>query len=267
MPRLGQLLLSALVLASPTMAFSQTVAAAGFPVASATTNQPYTATQKVTHIQKLADGTTITNVSTNIEARDSQGRTMQQHEMIGGLSKDRPTMTTVFDPVAHTMTHWMSRSKTATRIQMSVPSLHVMTGTASSVQPARTASGSSSFVLGSVSATTTAGGFIPTGDSSLHPEIKHEKLGSRDIAGVYAEGTRTTITFPIGFQGNDRPIVTVNETWQSPDLKIVLLSTYEDPRSGTQTTEVTNLDRAEPDPAIFAPPQGYEIKEQGGQPR
>lgn len=267
MPRLGQLLLSALVLASPTLALSQVVAAAGFPVASATTNQPYTATEKVTHIQKLADGTTINSVGTNVEARDSQGRTMQRHEMIGGLSKDHPTMTTVFDPTEHTMTHWMSHSKTATRVQMNVPSLHVITSTASSAQPARTAPGSSSFVLGSVSATTTAGGFIPTGDPNLRPEIKHEKLGSRDIAGVYTEGVRTTVTYPIGFQGNDRPIVTVNETWQSPDLKIVLLSTYDDPRSGTQTTEVTSLDRAEPDPAIFAPPQGYEIREQASQPR
>ncbi len=266
MPRLGQLLLSALVLASPTMALSQMVAAGGFPVASGTTNQPYTATEKVTHIQKLADGTTITNVTTNIAARDSQGRTMQQHEMVGGLSKERPIMTTVFDPVEHTMTHWMSHSKTATRVQMKVPSLHVMTSTASAAQPVRTSPGLSALAPGSASVVATVGAFGPAGDPNLRPEMKHEKLGSRDIAGVYAEGTRTTVTYPIGFQGNDRPIVTVNETWQSPDLKIVLLSTYEDPRSGTQTTEVTNLDRAEPDPAIFAPPQGYEIQEQGRQP-
>lgn len=37
------------------------------------TNSPYTATKKTTSIQKLVDGTTITRITTETEARDSQG--------------------------------------------------------------------------------------------------------------------------------------------------------------------------------------------------
>lgn len=73
---------------------------------------------------------------------------------------------------------------------------------------------------------------------------------------------RTTITYPAGSFGNDRPIVAVNEKWTSPDLRIILLSINEDPRSGTQTTEVTNLDRAEGDPTLFQVPEGYTIRDQ-----
>jgi hypothetical protein len=42
------------------------------------TNRPYSATVKTTFVQKLADGTTITKVSTTKEARDSEGRSMHQ---------------------------------------------------------------------------------------------------------------------------------------------------------------------------------------------
>jgi len=79
---------------------------------------------------------------------------------------------------------------------------------------------------------------------------------------VYAEGTRVTTTYPVGSLGNDRPIVNVRETWTSPDLRLVVLSTDEDPRTGKQTTEVINLDHGEPDPALFQVPEGYTIRDQ-----
>ena len=36
----------------------------------------------------------------------------------------------------------------------------------------------------------------------------------------------------------------------------------DDPRYGLRTEEVTQLDRAEPDPALFRIPAGYTIREQ-----
>lgn len=99
-------------------------------------------------------------------------------------------------------------------------------------------------------------------DPNLRPERKTEKLGSKTIAGVYAEGTRLTVTYPVGFFGNDKPIITFHETWMSSDLKIVLLNVDDDPRTGTRITEVTNLDRGEPNPTLFQVPEGYTIKDQ-----
>jgi hypothetical protein len=54
----------------------------------------------------------------------------------------------------------------------------------------------------------------------------------------------------------------VNESWRSPELNIILLSVHEDPRTGTRTAEVTDLDRAEPDPSVFQVPEGYTVKDQ-----
>ena len=237
-------------------------------------NSPYTATKKISLVQKLADGTTITRVSTTTEARDSQGRTMQQIPM-AEMQGQNITHTNVMDPVAHTNTIWMSQGKQATRIHL--PDLH---GIAQQSGPIAVGLGSGSMGVGSYatsfSQTLQTGGpavapemigivnmpGATTRDPNLRPTRQTEKLGSKNIAGIYAEGTKITVTYPVGFFGNDRPISTVNETWMSPDLKLLMLSINDDPRSGTRTTEVTNLVRGEPDPALFQVPEGYTIKDQ-----
>jgi hypothetical protein len=231
-------------------------------------NNPYTATKKVTFVQKLVDGTTITRVSTTTEARDSQGRTLQQSAVTGG-SQRNITNTTVIDPVAHTNTIWMSQSKQATRFHM--PEIQRPAGLArpSVSTGSVTGMGSGSGAMGGILTETSpsdpavliASGAGPI-DPTLRPARQSEKLGGKTIAGVYAEGTKITITYPIGFYGNDRPIVNVRETWMSPELKIIVYTTDDDPRTGSRTTEVTNLDRGEPDPALFQVPEGYTIKDQ-----
>jgi hypothetical protein len=98
-------------------------------------------------------------------------------------------------------------------------------------------------------------------DPNVKPTRQTDKLGGKTIAGVYAEGLRTTLTYPVGYMGNDRPIAVGREIWTAPDLKIIVLTTDNDPRNGLQSTEVTDLVRAEPDPALFLPPEGYTIKD------
>jgi hypothetical protein len=100
-----------------------------------------------------------------------------------------------------------------------------------------------------------------TADPNVKPTRQIDRLGGKTIAGVYAEGVRTTITYPVGYMGNDRPIAVVREVWTAPDLKITLLASDNDPRTGLQSTEVTDLVRAEPDPALFLPPEGYTIRD------
>jgi hypothetical protein len=262
-PTLRRIAIS-LLLASSAAAVSQTIASAG---------NPYTATKKTTFIQKLADGTMITHENTSIEARDSQGRTMQQTSM-PEMQGHTFTHTNVMDPVARTNTIWMSPGKQATRIHM--PDLR---GAAQQSGPTAMVLGSGSIGVSSATSlsqtirtggTTAAPEMIttgpmigaPVGNPNLHPERKTEKLGSKNLAGVYAEGTRITITYPVGFFGNDKPIITIHETWMSSDLKLVVLNIDDDPRTGTHITEVTNLDRGEPNPALFQIPEGYTIRDQ-----
>jgi hypothetical protein len=94
-------------------------------------------------------------------------------------------------------------------------------------------------------------------------EIKKESLGAQAINGVNAEGTRITRTIPAAQIGNDKPIQIVFERWYSPDLQIVVKSTRSDPRFGTTTYALTNLQRAEPAAALFTVPSDYTVK-QGG---
>jgi hypothetical protein len=78
-----------------------------------------------------------------------------------------------------------------------------------------------------------------------------------NIAGLDAEGTRTTQVIPAGNEGNDRDITVISETWTSPELKIAVRQMTNDPRTGTVTIEITSIDRSEPDPGLFKPPEGY----------
>ena len=56
----------------------------------------------------------------------------------------------------------------------------------------------------------------------------------------------------------------MSERWVSPDLKLLLASSMDDPREQL-TREVTHLERTEPDSSLFQVPADYTVKEaQGG---
>jgi hypothetical protein len=95
-------------------------------------------------------------------------------------------------------------------------------------------------------------------------EVNTESLGKQTIEGVEAEGQRITVTIQAGKIGNERPIVTVNERWYSPDLQTVVLSKNSDPRIGETTYKLVNIDRNEPDPSLFQVPTDYTVEEGPG---
>ena len=86
-----------------------------------------------------------------------------------------------------------------------------------------------------------------------------EQLGKQRIEGVECEGARLVTTVPAGAIGNERPIETVNETWYSPELQMMILSKRSDPRFGESIYRVTNISRSEPEAALFQVPSGYVI--------
>jgi hypothetical protein len=99
---------------------------------------------------------------------------------------------------------------------------------------------------------------IGTGTSSKW-ESRTEELGTQNIEGVDAEGSRTITTIPAGAIGNERPIEITYEKWYSRELQLVVMSKHNDPRFGEQTYRLTNIVRSEPDPSLFSPPQGYRL--------
>jgi hypothetical protein len=84
-------------------------------------------------------------------------------------------------------------------------------------------------------------------------------LGKRVIESEVVEGTRETTVIAAGAYGNRDSIVRTEEVWHSPDLDLDLLITRTDPRWGTQTRKMTEISRADPDPAFFTIPADYKM--------
>lgn len=92
-------------------------------------------------------------------------------------------------------------------------------------------------------------------------QIATESAGTRKIAGVIADGTRTTTTIPAGTVGNNRPIVFHHEVWVSPALQIVLAESEDSPFGGSRSMEVTSLRRSAPPASAFLPPAGMKVRD------
>lgn len=235
-------------------------------------NQPYQA-QAVTEIkQTLADGTHITQTTTATVARDSDGRTVriQKLSTIGPWKSTSDssqtggaTLTTIFDPVAKTHTDFMSDKKVAH--VLALPPLPPGVGEGASGGFAVTAGVPMPITAGADMGPVTIAvqGHTESPQAANgpnHPDFKTESLGTKTIEGITAIGTKTTSTIPSGTIGNDKDLVIARETWYSPDLRLVIQSTQTDPRFGTTTYTLTNIQRSEPDPTLFQVPAGYKVE-------
>ncbi len=209
------------------------------------TGEPFTASITRTSVDKLGDGTKITHSSTSTEARDAQGRTYTQTTTTEGSGTF--TRTTVFDPVAKTITSWGSQSKIATVVTL--PSWTGGGGRGDRPAPPAGAGGPE--------------GKGPGGNGRPHPQVTTEQLGTKTLDGVTATGVKTTMTVPAGAEGNDKPLVSWREVWTAPDLKLVLLETSDNPRAGFSKVEVTSLTIGDPDSTLFQVPSGYTVKTEG----
>jgi hypothetical protein len=249
---------------------------------------PYSATEITESNQVLADGTRIHNETTAQVYRDSEGRTR----------RETPNEVTIWDPVAKVSYILNPKDETARQLPLGGGVFYISqdgkAGTFAIRAPApdnldlakakadkeaaaakimtRTITGQGAvagaggaMVAGSgisvadsgpgqmTWATTATGGF---------KEGASESLGTQNIEGVSAEGSRTTTTIETGVIGNDRPLQIVSERWYSPDLQTMVQTRHSDPRTGEETFRLTNISRAEPAPYLFQVPAGYQIVNQ-----
>ena len=114
-------------------------------------------------------------------------------------------------------------------------------------------------LTGTIATTSGGQGFAYSLGGHSKYETRTEQLGTQNIEGVEAEGTRTITTIPAGAIGNERPIEMVYEKWYSKELDLVVMSKNSDPRFGEQTYRLTNIIRSEPDPSLFSLPAGYKV--------
>jgi hypothetical protein len=237
------------------------VVVSGKMFASTVQGAPYSATITNESVQTLADGNRIVQTSTGATARDSQGRTRQDTALpaIGNLAAaDPPHIVFILDPVAKVSYTLNLTDKTAQKLSMPTP------------EAGSVSSNGGRQVFISQFSTTSAGGAppLPAGPPFMamkalamddQSDATTEDLGTQTMEGLLVTGTRTTHTIPAGEIGNEKPITVVTEVWTSPDLKTVVYSKRTDPRMGEQTFKLTNVVRAEPDPALFTIPADFKL--------
>lgn len=114
-------------------------------------------------------------------------------------------------------------------------------------------------ILNRLPATDTPDDFAsPTAAAAPASEFtRQEDLGYRTIAGLQVHGVRVTQTLTAAESGTGREVTVTNEYWYSEALRLNLATKHNDPRSGSVTMTVTQIDRGEPSAALFGVPADY----------
>ena len=214
----------------------------GLP-APTVTGAPYSADKVKENVQTLADGTHVTQTrSTSHIMRDSRGRTRTERLITRDANGWSLGVTEIRDPVEGLYCILDQQNKVAHRF--ATPSAPTPPEVSPQAQ------------VGTASPRHVSDG--------VHPETSSERLGSQMMEGVMVEGEKLTTTYPVGAQGNDRPIVTTFEAWRSKELNTDVVRKFSDPRSGEETFKLTKIERTEPDPTLFQIPTDYTIVDEKG---
>jgi hypothetical protein len=218
------------------------------------TGAPYSAVEVRTEQQVLAGGNTIQHQTQTTINRDSQGRVRTETEFTppGQTPVKRIS---IHDPVAGVVHELDPTTKVAREMPTRGPGVRPGPGNPNTAP--RNANGPGPRP-NAVNPRNPNGATRP-----VDPNVKTEDLGSQSIGGVLATGTRTTRTIPAGAIGNAQPLETIHERWVSADLKVPIMVKTTDPRFGTTVTQLTNINRAEPDASLFTVPPDYTVTKGG----
>jgi len=198
--------------------------------------EPCVWVQKITTTTPRPDGTDGTSITLRRKWRDSEGRFRREIAKVTNGQEPVYQVATILDPVKNTVTTLHMDTKTASVV-------HLPPGTLRS--------------------------YVDADDREMLAapgvHIKVEDIQGKEIMGVHVLGRRVTRTRPPGTIGNDHTIVSVNERWDAPDLKIMMWRNLDDPRQ-QEHSEVTELNRVEPEAALFQVPSDYSMNESQGSP-
>ncbi len=238
------------------------------------TGKPFSGTEVRHTLQVLGDGTRIDKEETNRYFRDNEGRSR--------VERDNGATVTISDPVAGFSAEMSATTKTVRK------NMIVRGGSISPVATTTASAGADNSrmkekldkvtaelgekmsaaritqdaTLAEASSTTSFARtetFTVRKDST-DPKAAVEDLGIQLINGVRAQGTRSTITIPVGQIGNDREIKVVSERWFSADLGMLIRSSNNDPRFGETTYEMSNILQGAQDPTLFQIPSDFSTK-------
>jgi len=190
--------------------------------------------------QALVDGNHIHREMHGRIFRDSEGRTRQEHELLRVMgSEEKRVRVTIMDSVQQVLITLDQQNKVATIRHIGQPS------TPATVPATRLTN-------------------RPAAASAPQPRVpsmQHEDLGTMEIEGFVVTGRRLTHTMEAGRIGNDKPLVSVSETWYSDELKETLLTKSESAQSGQHVRKLVNIHLGDPDPSLFQTPPDYTVKD------
>ena len=192
------------------------------PLIGIVTGSPYSADEVIERSSYvLPDGSRVTNHRTaGKHYRDALGRT--RFERVLAVGPTNRTTVEIIDPVAHLRYSFDDESKVVHR------------------QPIRTATDLHDALPDKPS------GIVNMASGAtldiVNPEDAVENLGSKTMEGLVCNGKRTTRIWP----GREHPWQAVNETWQSPELRVLVLVKQTSGQAGETIQKLVNIRRGEP---------------------
>lgn len=190
----------------------------------ASQGSPFIAFVDTESVRALVDGARITQKNHRMIARDKEGRIFQERRLLVPEDKKDESIVTqieITDPVGHQQ-------------YICVPSRKVC---------------QVEFFEGRISPAAALPPLTPG----------QESLGTQVISGMETQGVKEARVIPKGTIGNDTPMISKREFWYSAKLGLNLLSTRDDPRFGSQRFAVVDIVVGDPDPKLFAPPEGFAL--------
>jgi hypothetical protein len=262
------------------VSLKRTVELARVPLEAPIKGAPYSADVVVSTNQALADGNHISRSETSHVYRDGEGRTRrEQSGTMTTVTRTEPIVSTrslvisIVDPVGGYSYSLDTEHKIAWRTPMGaskelLDKVTAVTAERSSqpmTEEQKTRLAKQKAELASQLAEPKAdavirrdGGWVAAAYEPNAAPLEHAA-----IDGLAVEGRKTSETIPAGRIGNEQPIVITSEEWRSTDLKVLVLTKHNDPRTGESTYRLSNVVRAEPDPSLFMVPPDYTVKDTG----
>jgi hypothetical protein len=221
------------------------------PAEAPKSGAPYSAVGTTETVQTLADGNRIVHTNASHYYRDSSGRTRTELSLsaVGPFTlEESSTVVMITDPVAKQRFVLHPEQKRADVLPLGPVAL--ATGAGGAKHTADAAGGVVS--TGSPARCLPGGGSVPATSVSL---------GQKTLAGLQATGTKTEYTIAAGQIGNEQPITVTSEKWVSEELGVTVSSTLHDPMIGDTQFHLSQIERTEPDPSLFAVPADYTLND------
>ncbi len=224
--------------------------AAAFNAYSVIIGQPFRAEVNARLVESKSNGIKIVSEYHGIAARDSQGRVFREQlaspqvpDADGRGAAFNAHAVSVVDPLTKIETKWDDLSKVA---YQSAP-----TQFSTIRQP-----------LDRCEMDQT--GYTAARNYPNDKNQRSESLGERVIQGILTRGCRVYTLIPAGSNNDKSSFTIIDESWTSPELRVVLLHIRRNPNGEDEITQLDNITRREPDAAIFQPPPDYRVLDPKG---